>query len=140
MGKIKTIKWLWLAFAILTLPAYAQPFTPGVAPITTGTLALPTATQARTTLIAGIANKYIYLTAQHMIPGSGAVITWSTGTGTNCGTGNKVLDGPNTYGTASTPDNMGSGSGTFMVVPIGQDLCLTITTATISGSVAFGQF
>lgn len=80
------------------------------------------------------------MTGFHIVPKSGAVLTWSAGTGTNCGTNAVVLDGPNTYGTVLQPDNYGTGAGAVMVAPQGNDLCLTVGTAAIAGSVAYGQF
>ncbi len=137
MGKIN---WLWLALALWASPAAAQPFTPNAVPATTATLALPTSTQVRTKLIPGIAGKYTYITAWHIVAASGAVVTWSFGTGTNCATGNTILDGPDTYGTTIVPDTYGTGAGALLVAPQGVDVCLTITTGAIAGSVAFGQF
>ena len=136
---MRRIRWLVLALA-LSSPAAAQPFTGGPIPSATATAALPTSTQSRTTLIKGVAGQYIYVIGWHIIPASGAVVTWSTGTGTNCGTSNVILDGPNTYGTTIAPDNWGGNVGAVMIVPKGQDLCLTIATAAISGSIVTGQF
>jgi hypothetical protein len=91
-------------------------------------------------MIGGIAGKYTAVTGFHIVPKSGAIVTWSAGTGTNCGTNTLVLDGPVTYGTNLQPDNYGVGEGAVMLAPQGFDVCLTITTAAVGGSVAFGQF
>ena len=45
---------------------------------------LPTATQAITKLIAGSLSKSTMITVIHLVPVSGAIVTWSAGTGTNC--------------------------------------------------------
>lgn len=123
----------WLASAALA--QYMGPV-----PVTTATIALPTATQARTKLIAGISGKSTYITGFHISPVATAVITWSAGTGTNCGTNTTVLDGPDTYPSGTLADSYGVGQGAVLVAPQGYDVCLTITTAAIAGSVAYGQF
>lgn len=121
-------------------PAASQPFTTNAAPATTAVLALPTSTQARTVIVTHLGSTYIYVTAWHIVPASGAVVTWSYGTGTNCGTGTKIIDGPDTYGTTIVPDNYGNGTGAQLIIPQNNDLCLTITTGAIAGSLAYGQF
>jgi hypothetical protein len=100
----------WLALALmLTVPAWAQPV---LIPATTATVALPTSTQATTKLLSGALSKSTIITALHIIPASGAIVTWSAGTGTNCGTNNVVLDGPATYG-SGVADNRGSDRAAF---------------------------
>ena len=132
---------LVLALALLACsPAWAQQAFLGPVPTVQATIALPTSTQSRTKLIAGVAGKFTYITNWHLIPVSGAVVTWTYGTGTNCGTGTTTLDGPDTYGTTLNPDNYGVGEGAILVAPEGVDICLTVTTAAISGSVGYGQF
>lgn len=121
-------------------PAQAQQAFMGPVPVTQASIALPTTTQARTVLITHIAGKFTYITSWHIVPASGAVVTWSYGTGTNCGTNTVVLDGPDAYGTTLQSDNYGVGEGALLVVPQGSDVCLTIGTAAISGSVTYGQF
>jgi hypothetical protein len=138
-GKNQMTKWP-LLLALLVGPAAAQPFTPSTAPTTSATLALPTSTQVRTTFVSGITGKYIYITGWHIIPVSGTVLTWSAGTGTNCGTGTLILDGPDTYAGNGLIDNLGSGVGALLVVPSGNDLCLTVATQKLSGAVAWGQY
>ena len=128
---------LLLSFAAQAL---AQQGPMGPIPTTQATAALPTSTQARTKLIAGIAGKSTYITSWHIVPASGAVVTWSSGTGTNCGTGPTILDGPDTYGTTPQPDGYGVGAGAILVAPQGADVCLTVGTAVIAGSVGYGQF
>jgi hypothetical protein len=134
------MKRLALAFALSLLagPALAQ-FV-ALVPATSTTAALPTSTQAITKLISGVSGKYTAITGWHIVPASGAVVTWSAGTGTNCGTNTLVLDGPVTYGTTIVADDHGTGAGAVLVAPIGADVCLTVGTGAIAGSVAYGQF
>lgn len=135
------MKWLVLLPALAYCPpALAQQAFLGPVPTVQATLALPTSTQSRTKFISGVASKYTYITNWHIIPTSGAVVTWSYGTGTNCGTGTTTLDGPDTYGTTIVPDNYGVGEGAILVAPEGVDICLTISTAAIAGSVGYGQY
>jgi hypothetical protein len=131
------IRLLALMFALaLAGPARAQPTT--LVPSTTASVALPTSTQAMTKLVSGVAGKSIYLTALHMIGAGAAVVTWSSGTGTNCGSNTVTLNAPETLATGSVT-NLGSGLGAVMVVPAGSDLCLTVGTAAVSGWVAYGM-
>lgn len=133
-----------LALALILLlgavSAQAQQAFLGPVPVAQASLALPTTTQARTVLITHVAGKFTYITSWHIIPASGAVVTWSYGTGTNCGTNPVILDGPVTYGTVLQPDNYGSAKGALLIAPQGTDICLTVSTAAIAGSVTYGQF
>jgi hypothetical protein len=127
------------AVALIAAPAAAQFM--GPVPVTTASIALPTSTQARTTLITGVAGLRTYVVGFHIVPASGAVVTWSAGTtGTNCSSGTVVLDGPVTYGTSGVPDNRGVGAGAVLVAGLGLDVCITISTAAIAGSASYGQF
>ena len=127
----------WLALALLVaVPAWAQPV---LIPATTSTVALPTSTQAITKLISGSLSKSTIITVLHLVPASGAIVTWSAGTGTNCGTNNVVLDSAVTYG-SGVADNRGSGLGGVMVAPLSADVCLTVASAGVAGSLGYGQF
>ncbi len=127
----------WLALALmLAVPAWAQPV---LIPATTATVSLPTSTQATTKLLSGALSKSTIITALHIIPASGAIVTWSAGSGTNCGTNNVVLDGPVTYG-SGVADNRGSGLGAVMIAPLSADVCLAVASAGVAGSVGYGQF
>lgn len=125
---------LCLAFA---LPAQAQQSVQ--VPATMASLPIAAGTQVRTTLITGIANKSIYVTSLALVPVATAVVTFSSGTGTNCGTGTAVLSGLMTFA-AGQAISLGSGVGALLVVPSGADLCLTITTAGAPGFITFAQY
>jgi hypothetical protein len=107
---------LALVFALaLEAPAWAQPAQP--IPSTTTSIALPTTTQSRTTLVAGVAGMSIYITASlHLVGGASSVVTWSDGT---------------------TVISLGPGLDAVMVVPTGLDPCLTVGTAAASGWLAY---
>lgn len=127
----------WLALAlVVAAPAWAQPV---LIPATTATIALPTSTQAITKLLSGAVSKSTIITSLHIIPASGAIVTWSAGTGTNCATNNIVLDGPVAYG-SGVADNRGSGLGAVMIAPLSADVCLTVASAGVAGSVGYGQY
>lgn len=100
---------------------------------------LPTATQAITKLIAGSLSKSTMITVIHLVPVSGAIVTWSAGTGTNCASNTVVLDGPVSYG-SGVADDRGSGFGALMVAPLSADLCLTVASQGVGGSVGYGQY
>ena len=135
------MKRIAIAVALALLPAAAGAQFSGLVPVTTATVPLPTSTQARTTLISGVAGQRIYVVGLHLVPASGAVVTWSAGTaGTTCGSGTVVLDGPVTYGTSGVPDHYGVGEGALLVAGPGLDVCLTVSTAAVGGSLAYAQF
>lgn len=131
---------LVLILFLVTVSAKAQQAFMGPVPVAQTSLALPTVTQVRTVLIPHVAGKFTYITSWRIIPASGAVVTWTHGTGTNCGTNPIVLDDPDTYGTVLQPDNYGSAKGALLIAPQGADICLTVSTAAIAGSVTYGQF
>ena len=78
------------------------------------------------------------MTGFHLVGGASSVVSWSAGTGTNCATGTVALNAPETL-TAGSITDFGDGAGAIMVVPIGQDLCLTVGTAAVGGWVAYAQ-
>jgi hypothetical protein len=72
-------------FALVPATALAQPL--GPIPATTNSLPLPSTTQTQTRFVAGVLGKSIYVTALIIVPVGGAVVAWTAGTGSNCGTG-----------------------------------------------------
>ncbi len=133
------MKKLFLALGlILSLgPASAQQSV--FVPATTNQIAIAAGTLTATKIVSGIAGKSIYVTAILQVPVATAVVTYTTGTGTNCGTGTASLSGAMTFA-AGQVLSLGIGNGTVMVVPQGNDLCLTIATAGAPGLLAYSIF
>lgn len=110
-----------------------------VVPATTNQIAVVGTVAAATKIITGVSGKSIYVTALVLIPVATSVVTFTTGTGTNCGTGTASLSGAMTFAAGQTI-NHGGGYGTVMVVPQGNDLCITITTAAAPGTLSYSLF
>ena len=130
---------LWLAlFALgLALPAQAQQSV--VVPATTAQVSIAAGTLSATKIVAGITGKQIYVTQVVMVPVATAVVTFTYGTGSACGTGTTAVAGVLTFAAGQTL-SVGNGNGAVWVIPSGQDLCLTIGTAGAPGSLAYSQF
>jgi|SRR5215475_14810364 len=132
----------WLALLLfLTGPALAQP---SVVPTTQATVPISMNTATTTRFVTGAAGQSIYVVHWIIVAGGTATnVTFVTGTGTNCGTGQSSLTGAMTVA-ATTQASMiisGSGTGAVLVVPVGQDLCLTNSAAQpIAGSLAYSRF
>lgn len=94
---------------------------------------------ASTKIVSGIATKRIYVTAVILIPVATSVVTFTTGTGTNCGTSTASITGALTFSAGQTL-NAGDGTAPVFVLPAGFDLCVTIATAAAPGSLAYAQF
>lgn len=92
-----------------------------------------------TKIISGVSGKRIYLTQITLHPTSTSVVTFSYGTGTNCGTGTQSFYGPATFQSGEAA-YIGSGAGTIFVVPPGNDVCITIATAVAPGWISYAQF
>lgn len=132
------MKKLLLALALaFASPAQAQQSV--FVPATTNTVAVVGTVAVATRIVTGVAGKSIYVTAISLIPVATSVVTFTTGTGSNCGTGTASLTGAMTFAAGQTV-NLGTGNGTVMVVPQGNDLCITIATAAAPGSLAFSIF
>jgi hypothetical protein len=130
------IRSLLALLALIPVTAFAQPM--GPIPATTSSLPLPSTTQTQTRFVAGVPGKSIFVTAMIIVPVGGAVVSWVAGTGTNCGSNTVALNAPMTLATGQTIA-WGTGVGALMVAPLGYDLCLSVGTAAISGSVSFAQ-
>lgn len=92
-----------------------------------------------TKVISGVSGKSIYLTQLTLHPNNTAVVTFSYGSGTNCGTGTTTFYGPATFG-AQENAYIGSGAGAIFVVPQGKDVCVTVATAIAPGWLSYAQF
>lgn len=100
-----------------------------------GTVAAATRIIAVPTSGAG-ASRQIVVTALLQAPLATSVVTYTYGTGTNCGTGTGSLTGAMTF-TAGQMVSIGNGVGPVMIVPPGNDLCVTIATAAAPGSLVY---
>jgi hypothetical protein len=108
-------------------------------PATTNQIAIAGTVAASTRIVTGIAGKRIYVTALLLTPVATGVVTFTTGTGTNCGTSTASVTGAMTFA-AGQEVNWGTGNGALLVLPAGFDLCITIATAAAPGSLAYAIF
>ena len=125
---------LWLA---MVSPALSQQSV--FVPATTNSISIAGTVAAATRIITGLPGKQIYITALLLTPVATAVVTFTTGTGTNCGTGTANVTGAMTF-VAGQEVNFGTGNGALMVIPQGNDLCITIATAAAPGALAYSIF
>lgn len=132
---IKAIAGLLVAFLGFASPAMAQQLTP----TTQAQISIAGTVAASTRIITGIAGKRIYPTALMLVPVATSVVTFTYGTGTNCGTNTVSLTGALTF-SAGQAINFGNGAGALLVLPLGVDLCVTIATAAAPGSLSYAQF
>ena len=92
-----------------------------------------------TKIVSNVSGKRIYVTALLLAPVATSVVTFTYGTGTNCGTGTTSITGAMAFASGGSI-TFGDGSGAVFVVPPSNDLCLTIGTAAAPGSLAYAQF
>lgn len=133
---MKRLALILLLFGLFS-PVQAQQSV--VVPATTNQIAVAGTVATITKIITGVTGKSIYVTALVLVPVATSVVTFSYGTGTNCGTGTTVLSGAMTFAAGQTI-NHGSGYGTVMVVPQANDLCITIATAAAPGTLSYSLF
>lgn len=129
-----------LAIALLLLlgaPALGQQSV--VVPATMQTQAIAGTIAASTRIITGVSGKSIYITALLLTPVATSVVTFTSGTGTNCGTGTANVTAAMTFA-AGQEVNWGNGNGAILVIPPATDLCITIATAAAPGAIAFAIF
>jgi len=108
-------------------------------PATTNQIAIAGTVAASTRIVTGVAGKRIYVTALLLTPVATGVVTFTTGTGTNCGTSTASVTGAMTFA-AGQEVNWGTGNGALFVLPAGFDLCITIATAVAPGALAYAIF
>lgn len=135
------MKKLWLALGLIfglgLAPAQAQQSV--LVPATTNQIVVAGTVATATKIITGVTGKSIYVTSVALIPVATSVVTFTYGTGTNCGTGTGSITGAMTFGAGQTL-NLGTGLGAIWVVPSGNDLCITIATAAAPGSLSYSLF
>ena len=125
---------LWLGFI-----TSAQGQAAVVVPATTNQISVTGSVAAATRIVTGVAGKSIYITSVALVPVATSVVTFTTGTGTNCGTNTANVTGAMTF-TAGQTLIAGTGNGAIWVLPAGFDLCITIATAVAPGSLAYSIF
>jgi hypothetical protein len=120
----------------LACAALAQSF-----PIPASSVQIPiTGTVAASTrIVTGVTGKQIIVTSIMHVPVPTAVVTYTTGTGTNCGTSTASITGALTFSAGQVLE-MGSGYGAIFILPPGFDLCITIATAVAPGSLTYTLF
>lgn len=126
---------LALCFASIGASAQQSVFVPA----TTSQIAIAGTVATATKIVTGISGKQLYVTALALVPVATSVVTFTYGTGTNCGTGTVSITGAMTFSAGQTV-NLGTGNGAVFVLPKGTDLCVTIATAAAPGSLAFSIF
>lgn len=81
----------------------------------------------------------IYVTALLLTPLATSVVTFTSGTGTNCGTNTTSVTGAMTFA-AGQEVNWGTGNGALLVATVSHALCITIATAVAPGALAYAKF
>lgn len=129
---------LGLALVLVLGLAPAQAQSP-IVPSTTNQITLAGTVAASTRIITGASGQRIYVTALLLVPVATSVVTFTSGTGTNCGTGTANVTGAMTFA-AGQMVSLGDGSGAVFALPPGADLCVTIATAAAPGALAYTLF
>ena len=129
MRKLSTALLIYLGLASAALAQTSFPV-PSQQVSIAGTVA------AATRIVTAPTGKQIVVTSLQQIPVATSVVTYTYGTGTNCGTGTTSLTGAMTFA-AGQILNMGSGNGPILILPPGNDLCVTIATAAAPGSLVY---
>ena len=89
-------------------------------------------------IISNVSGKAIFITNLILSPAANSVVTFNTGTGTNCATATTTPLSL-TFATAN-PINFGDGSGIILIVPKSTDFCITVATAIAPGTIGWAQF
>lgn len=130
---------LGLAIVGAQMPLRSQPAGSPIIPTTTAQVSITGTVAAATEIVAATTGQRIYVTGLVLIPLATSVVTFTSGTGTNCGTGTANVTGAMTFAAGQTI-NHGSGNGAVMVLPVSTALCITIATAVAPGALAYAKF
>lgn len=110
-----------------------------VVPSTQAQISIAGTVAAATEIIPLTAGQRIYVTGINLIPLATSVVTFTSGTGTNCGTNTTSVTGAMTFAAGQTL-NYGTGNGAVLVATVSHALCITIATAVAPGSLAYAKF
>ena len=116
-----------LAQGIFPLPSFSIPIA--------GTVAASTRIIQAPSAGSGV-SKQIIVTQYTLAPVATASVLFTAGTGTNCGTGTVNLTGTMVYSAGQAP-SVGDGNGPVLIVPPGNDLCITVATAAAPGHLTY---
>jgi hypothetical protein len=106
-------------------------------PVSTQFTVYFTGIQTITKIITG-STESIYLTQLTFNGAATSVVTFSKGTGTNCGTNTVVLFTATLI--AGEMVSIGDGAGAAAVIGPSVDVCITIATASANGWLSYAQF
>lgn len=130
-----------LAFALAALLAFcvnagAQSFPVPAASIQ---ISLAGTVAAAARIVTGVAGKQIIVTGVSQIPVATSTVTYTYGTGTNCGTNTTSVTGAMIFAAGQTL-HVGNGYGGVFILPQAVDLCITIAVAAAPGSLTYTFF
>ncbi len=108
-------------------------------PAATNTISITGTVAASTKIISGVSGRYLYITSLNLVPVATSVVTFTAGTGTNCGTNTTSLSGAMTFATGQILQ-AGTGAGVILAAPQGYDICITIATAVSPGFLSYSLF
>jgi hypothetical protein len=118
--------------------AFAQPAQVIGAASSTNNINITTA--VTTQIITGSTVRATDITAIYAYVSGADNLTLEYGSGSLCGTGTVVLEGPLTFGAAAAYTR-GNGQGSVFVIPAGNNVCLITSAAVpVGGSVNFNEF
>lgn len=134
MKKLSAALLLYLGLASAAL---AQSW---IIPGTQLSIPITVSTATTTRLVAGIANKAIYVTAVDIIAAGTGNVQFISGTGATCGTGTTNVTG-NYNLTTGVGFTKAAGNGVVWVLPIGDSLCMVTSAAVgMPGSLSYAIF
>lgn len=125
-----------IALALIALIALGASANAQSWPVPSAQVAITGTVAVATRIIQAPTGKQIIVTNLMQIPVATSVVTYTYGTGTNCGTGTGSLTGAMTFA-AGQVLVAGDGTAPVMIVPQGNDLCVTIATAAAPGSLIY---
>lgn len=132
-----TLRLLALALFLSLTPVTAQLAPPAA---TQASLPIVGTVASAAVLISGIVGQRIYVTSVDLVPVATSVVTFTQGTGSTCsgGTASNVT-GVLTFSAGQTYSK-GSGNGAVWALGLGNNLCLTISTAAAPGSISYSIY